>query len=193
MNKQKFFTKLSIALAVTSLISMGAVWQMRRVHADPLPTANPLPTAVEDQTSFGTIGLAVGQTMRVSVANTVSPNDSTYAPPCRVLINFRDMNGDLVRNRSGQVIFRLVQLDPGQSAYLDLGFGQIAPSPGTNIGTGRIQIRPVINSQLATPPEPETPPDPCVPVVEVFNDLTGRTAFGVFTAPAVRRTSLITN
>jgi hypothetical protein len=45
---------------------------MRRVQA------NPLPTAVESQTSFGIFGIALGQTMRVSVANTLTPTDVTF-------------------------------------------------------------------------------------------------------------------
>ena len=187
MNKRNVFTKLSIAIVLAALISTGAVWQMRRAQA------NPLPTAVEDQTSFGTIGFTLGQTMHVSVANTLPSNDSNTPPdPCRVLINFRDLSGELVHNRAGQVIFREVLLNPGQGTFLDVGFFTIAPQPGTNIGTGRIQIRPVVTS-LTSPPEPDSPPDPCVPVVEVFNDLTGRTAFVVSADPAVRRTSLLTN
>jgi hypothetical protein len=187
MNKRNIFTKLSIAIVLAALISTGAVWQMRRVQA------NPLPTAVEDQTSFGTIGIALGQTMRVSVANTLTPPDPNTPPdPCHVLITFRDLGGELVHNRAGQIIFRKVQLDPGQAAFLDVGFFTIAPQPGTNIGNGRIQIRPVITTQFTSPSDSEFPP-PCIPDVEVFNDLTGRTAFVVSADPAVRRTSLLTN
>jgi len=187
MNKRNLFTKLSIASIATAILSTGAVWQIRRVRA------NPLPTAVENQTSFGTIGFALGQTMRVSVANT-APNDPNLPPdPCRVLINFRDLNGDLVHNRAGQVVFREVLLNPGQSAFLDIGFLTVAPSPSTNAGNGRIQIRPVVTS-LTTPADPSIPPDPCVPVAEIFNDLTGRTDFGIFGAPVVRSsTSVSTN
>jgi hypothetical protein len=179
MNKRNIFTKLSIVIVLAALISTGAVWQIRRVHA------NPLPTAVESQTSFGTVGLSTGQTMRVSVANisliTVIP------PPCNVLINFRDMNGDLVRNRNGQVIFREVQLDPGQSAFLDLHFGQIPSPVGTNAINARFQLRPVITTRLlATPTDPEFPP-PCVPVVEVIDSITGRTQFVMAGPPVVQQ------
>jgi len=121
--------------------------------------------------------------MRVSVANTSQPGG--LAPPCRVLINFRDMNGDFVRNRSGDIVFRLVQLDAGQSAYLDLNFGQLPTAPGTNFTT-RFQLRPVINIQFTTPPEPEFAP-PCVPVVEVFDSITGRTQFAMAGLPAVQK------
>jgi len=186
MNKRRILSKACIAIALVALASTGAVWQMRRVQA------NPLPTAVESQTSFGIFGIALGQTMRVSVANTLTPTDVNIPPdPCRVLINFRDMNGDLIHNRAGQVVFRDVLLSPGQSAFLDVGFLTIAPSPSTNAGAGRIQIRPVVTSQLSAPSDPEIPPDPCVPVVEVFNDLTGRTDFGVFGPPAVRSTTSV--
>jgi len=185
MNKRILFTKLSIVIVLAGLVSTGAVWQMRQVQAKVLPTA------VESQTSFGTVGFTFGQTMRVSVANTL-PSDSELAPPCRVLINFRDLSGNLIHNRSGQVIFRDVLLNPGQASFLDVGFITIAPSPSTNVGNGRIQIRPVITI-ATTPPDPNSPPDPCVPVVEVFNELTGKTAFTVFGPPSVRSTSLLTN
>ena len=186
MNKRRILSKVCIAISLVALASTTAVWQMRRVQA------NPLPTAVESQTSFGIFGIALGQTMRVSVANTLTPTDVDIPPgPCRVLINFRDMNGDLIHNRAGQVVFRDVLLSPGQSTFLDVGFLTIAPSPSTNAGAGRIQIRPVVTSQLSAPSDPEIPPDPCVPVVEVFNDLTGRTDFGVFGPPAVRSTTSV--
>jgi hypothetical protein len=186
MNKRRILSKVCIAISLVALASTAAVWQMRRVQA------NPLPTAVESQTSFGIFGIALGQTMRVSVANTLTPTDVNIPPdPCRVLINFRDMSGDLVHNRAGQVVFRDVLLSPGQSTFLDVGFLTIAPSPSTNAGAGRIQIRPVVTSQLSAPSDPEIPPDPCVPVVEVFNDLTGRTDFGVFGPPAVRSTTSV--
>jgi len=147
MNKRRILSKVCIAISLVALASTTAVWQMRRVQA------NPLPTAVESQTSFGIFGIALGQTMRVSVANTLTPTDVNIPPdPCRVLINFRDMNGDLIHNRAGQVVFRDVLLSPGQSAFLDVGFLTIAPSPSTNAGAGRIQIRPVVTSQLSARP-----------------------------------------
>jgi len=184
MNKRRILSKVGIAIALMALASTGAVWQMRRVQA------NPLPTAVESQTSFGTIGVALGQTIRVSVANTLTSDPNLPPGPCRVLINFRDLNGDLVHNRAGQVVFRDVLLNPGQSAFFDVGFLTVAPSPNTNAGNDRIQIRPIITTAM-TPPDPNTPPDPCVPVVEVFNDLTGRTAFTIFGPPAVRSTTTV--
>ena len=180
-NKRYFTTKLLIAVALVALTATGALWEIRGVRAKP----NPMPTAVESQTSFGAIGIAAGQTMRVSVANTLV-NDPTIPPgPCRVLINFRDMNGDLVANRGGQVIFRTVQLDPGQTAYLDLNFAQLPPVASTATFLGRIQLRPVIT--VTEPPGPPTlPPGPCVPVVEVFDSITGRTQFAISSGPVIQ-------
>jgi len=170
-NKKGIIIRSFNAVGLVAVITAGASWRIREVRA------NSLPTAVESQTSFGTVGLSIGQTMRVSVAN-------TYAPPCRVLINFRDMDGDLIRNRNGQVIFRDVQLDPGQSAYLDLNFGQLPTALGTTFTT-RVQLRPVINTQLGSP-LPDGYPPPCVPVVEVFDSITGRTQFVIAGLPAVQ-------
>src|SRR5258706_13537376 len=97
--KTLVISAMAIGIARAAVTVIGSVWQARSVRA------NPLPTAVEDQTSFGTVGIAIGQTMRVSVANTLTPPDPNYAPPCRVLINFRDLSGNLIHNRSGEVIF----------------------------------------------------------------------------------------
>ena len=57
-NKRYFTTKLLIAVALVALTATGALWEIRGVRAKP----NPMPTAVESQTSFGAIGIAAGQT-----------------------------------------------------------------------------------------------------------------------------------
>ena len=180
-NTRNIITKLLIALALMALTAISALWEIRSVRAN----SNPMPTAVESQTSFGTVGIAAGQTMRVSVANTLV-NDPTVPPgPCSVVINFRDMNGDLVVNRNGQVIFRTVQLDPGQSAYLDLNFAQLTPAASIGAFLGRIQLRPV--TTVTFPPGPPIiPPGPCIPAVEVLDSITGRTQFVISSGPAIQ-------
>ena len=128
--------------------------------------------------------------MRVNVSNTSDPVDSTYAPPCRVLINFRDASGDLVRNRGGFIISRTADVDPGHSTFLDLNFDQVPSPVGTNALNGRIQVRPVITVQLALPPPVELAP-PCIPAFEVFNNLTGRTQFVVSSYPAIQHLTVV--
>jgi hypothetical protein len=136
-----------------------------------------------ERISFGSVGITSGQTLRVSVANTFAPNDPNLPPgPSRVVIAFRLMNGNLVRTRSGEAVRRVVDLERGDSALLDLDYDQLPPGPT------RFQIRPVIT--VLPPPVGDTvgtPPDGTASSVEVINNANGRTQFSVFTHPASLR------
>ena len=136
-----------------------------------------------ERLSFGSVGITSGQTIRVSVANTFQPNDPNLPPgPTRVVIAFRFLNGNLVRNRSGEAIRRVVDLERGDSAVLDLDYDQLPPGPS------RIQVRPVIT--VTPPPVGDTvgtPPDGTAQSIEVINNANGRTQFAVFTHPASLR------
>lgn len=136
------------------------------------------PPPVNDRYSFGMVGLTAGQTMRINVSNIIAANDSNWPPgPTRVVLNFRLMNGQLARNRSGEVIRRIVELERGDSTFLDVDYDELPPSPI------RVQLRAVVNVQ----PPPVTdriPYDSAVTSVEVINSSNGKT---LFMNPAVAR------
>jgi len=129
------------------------------------------------------VGITAGQTVRVSVANTIMPNDSGWPPgPTRVVMSFRGMNGQLIRNRGGEVIRRAVDLERGDSAFLDADYDTFPPGPT------RAQVRAVIVAWPPGPTDEETPPpigDSIAATVDVINNANGRSAFVMFTSPAV--------
>jgi hypothetical protein len=154
-----------------------------RSTIEPAHAQDQIPPPTNDRISFGMVGITAGQTLRVTVANTILPVDADLPPgPTRVVMTFRGMNGQLIRTRSGDVIRLAVELERGDSAFLDLDFDALPPGPV------RIQVRPVIVVQ--PPPIGETnaiPYDSAVPTIEVINNANGRTQFAVFTHPAVLR------
>jgi hypothetical protein len=166
---------MSIALVLTIAI----VRQPRTVKAqDQLPQ-------LSERLSFGVVAITSGQTLRLSVANTLMRSDAQYPlGPTRVAISFRYLNGYLVRDgRTGEVIRNVVDLERGTGAFLDVDYDRLPPSPV------RVQIRPVI---VVTPPdgtagESPIPFDSVVPTVEVINNANGRTQFALFTHPAAAR------
>src|SRR5437763_4474456 len=113
MNTRKIFTKLSIAIALVALAAAGAVWQIRSVHAVPPP---------DPDRTFGILGITPDQTMRLNVVNLSPPDPNRQSPPdpCRVLLSFRNAAGQPFTNNDGQPIRRVVELQTGESAFLDL-------------------------------------------------------------------------
>jgi hypothetical protein len=89
------------------------------------------------------------------------------------------MNGQLIRNRNGDVIRRAVELERGEAALLDVDYDQLPPSPI------RVQVRPVVTLQY--PSEDIAEHKPFVVSTEVINNANGRTQFGAFPDPAVIR------
>ncbi len=125
------------------------------------------------------VGLTRGQTLRVNVVNLGNPPepDSQFPPdPCRAVLSFRNAQGQPFRNGDGQIIRRTVDLQPGESAFLDLNGDQLG-GIGTT-GPGRVELRPFVRV-LTDPPEPDrqTPPDPCFATGEIFDNATLRTSF----------------
>jgi hypothetical protein len=179
--KSKTTFAVSAALGLTLILTVAAFRQSTQVKAQ-----DEIGGATDYRVSFGTIGITSGQTLRVSVANTIMPGDPDLPPgPTRVVMTFRYPNGNLVRdNKSGDVIRKVVDLERGETAFLDVDYDRLPPSPI------RLQIRPVI--RVTPPPITEagqnaTPPDGTMPTVEVINSANGRSQFAVFTNPAVLR------
>jgi xanthosine utilization system XapX-like protein len=163
----------SFALAVTlvALLVAGAIWQVRRVRAN----APPEP----DHTTFGMVGITRGQTIRLNVVNLVTLSDRQVPPdPCRVVLSFRNAEGQAIRNSEGQIIRRTVELQAGESAFLDLNGGMFGgPPTNANSAALRVQLRPFVRV-VAAPPDPERqfPPDPCRASAEVFDNATLQTS-----------------
>jgi hypothetical protein len=183
MKTRNVFTKLAMAIALLALASTVTIWEVRRVRAEPPPDP--------DRTT-GMVGITPGQTMRLNVVNLIPPPDpeTNGVPPgpCRVLLSFRNADGQPFTNNNGQPIQRVVELPGGQSAFLDLN-ADLFSAPSTNAdvapGPARLQLRPFVRV-LVAPPEPDKqlPPGPCRATMEVFDNTSGRTSiFAGFQPP----------
>jgi hypothetical protein len=174
MNTRNILTKVSLAIAIATLLATSAIWEVRRVHAVTPPEP--------DRTQFGMVGITRGQTLRLNVVNLNAPPDPDrqFPPdPCRVVLSFRNAQGQPFRNSDGQIIRRTVELQAGESAFIDLN-GDMFGGPSTNADTTlmRVQLRPFVRV-LQSPPDPERqfPPDPCRATGEVFDNTTLQTSF----------------
>jgi hypothetical protein len=184
MKTRNVFAKLSMVIALIALASTVTIWEVRRVRAEPPP---------DPDRTFGMVGITPGQTMRLNVVNLSPPPDpdTNDVPPgpCRVLLSFRNADGQPFRNNDAQPIQSVVELPGGQSAFLDLNADLFSPPPSTNAdvapGPLRLQLRPFVRV-LAAPPDPDKqyPPGPCRATMEVFDNTSGRTSiFAGFQPP----------
>ncbi|HEY2963042.1 MAG TPA: hypothetical protein VGJ37_11540, partial [Pyrinomonadaceae bacterium] len=154
MKTRNILTKVSLAIAIATLLATSTIWEVRRVRAAQPPEP--------DRTTFGMVGITRGQTMRLNIVNLVTISEGQLPPdPCRVVLSFRDAAGQPFRNSDGQVIRREVSLQSGESAFLDLN-GDIFGEPSTNADTAplRVQLRPFVRVlQSPSDPERQYPPD----------------------------------
>jgi hypothetical protein len=142
-------------MTIVALVAIGTVCAIVRVRAQ---SGTQFVAAVQ----FGILGITRGQTARINVTNTSSPDNPFYPPnPCHVTISFVDADGNVLLNNSGQPVRREVTLDPGRSASLQINGDNLVPRDQV-----RLTFRPVVN---AVPP-------PCIPTFEVINNTTGRTS-----------------
>jgi hypothetical protein len=178
MKTKRTLTIATVLVALAALMTLGVFRGTRNVHAQ-----DQQPPPINDRISFGIVGITEGQTVRVNVSNSIAPNDSGYPPgPTRVVIRFLNPAGRPVTNRSGDVIRQVVELQRGESTFLDINFSEFPPGPI------RAQLRAVITEQ--PPPVGEGNPFPPGPTtvqsVEVINNANGRTVFAL-SAPTVIR------
>lgn len=169
---------ITIAMAALVITAVFAVFRDTQI----VSAQNQTPPPVADRISFGMVGITAGQTMRVNVSNIIAADDSVWPPgPSRVAIMVINSRGRAVRNRNGEVIGRVVQLERGDSTFLDLDFGDHPPPVGD-----RLQLRAVVTVQVPPPTGDEPPPigDRIVSTVEVINNANGRTQFVAFSTPA---------
>jgi hypothetical protein len=168
MRVRNIITKITVTLSLAALLATSAIWEVRRVRAA---------TDINVRGFFGMVGITRGQTLRLNVVNLVTvPVGQAPPDPCRVVLSFRNAQGQPFTNSDGQPIRRTVELQEGESAFLDLNGDQVA-GIGTN-GPGRVQLRPFIRV-LQSPGDPDSqlPPGPCFPTAEVFDNTTLRTSF----------------
>jgi hypothetical protein len=179
MKTKRTLTIATLLVALAALMTLGILRGTRHVQAQDI--APPVP----DRISFGMVGITQGQTLRVNVSNVVATNDSGYPPgPSRVAIIVVNSHGDPFRHRDGSLVRRVVMLERGESAFLDLNADDIQWPPGPT----RLQLRAILHVQ--PPPEDGIPPpvgNRIVTSVEVFNNANGRTVFVMAAAPLVQK------
>lgn len=168
MNYKRLITSTAAASAVVAITAFA----LFRFDPQKVEAFNPQP----DPPGFGIVGITDGQILRVNVVNTALPPDPIAPPnPARVVITFRDANGVLMTNANGVVIRRVVQLQGGESTFLQLNADNF-----TRESNGRLQLRPDVRIQRPDPivtAEGALPPDPIIPTVEVINSTNGKTQF----------------
>lgn len=111
--------------------------------------------------TFGIVGIAAGQTARLTASNTASPGE--LAPPCRVAMALLDADGNVVAQKSET-------LEAGQSTLLDVSSNTLPPP--ADVAPGPAQLRGVVVVESAKPGEI---PPPCRASLEVFDEVTGAT------------------
>jgi len=172
----KLSRTIAAAAALALLTGATAFHQPLSVHAQDQELVS-----VIDRISFGMVGFTSGQAIRLSVVNGLPPGPTLPPGPIRVVMAFRDMNGQLLRNlKSGEVVRRVVNLARGEAAFLDLDYDELPPGPS------RLQVRGVVTAELPPGPIRALPPSPIVPSLEVIDSDTGRTQF-VISNPGVIR------
>ncbi|HJQ23112.1 MAG TPA: hypothetical protein VKA60_04295 [Blastocatellia bacterium] len=168
-------------MAIAALLAVATVGVRVRARAQ----TEVAPTVASPVAHFGLTGITRGQTARINVANVATPPDPNSPPdPCRVVMFFVDINGDVLRNGDGQPIRREVMLAAGHAAFLQINGSEFVARDET-----RLNFRPVVRV-FVSPPDPDrTFPPPCVPTLEVIENGTGKTSllFGGYPPPCSER------
>jgi hypothetical protein len=173
MRTKRTLTMAAIMITLVSIAAFAIIKSTQPVEAQDTQPAR------SERHSFGMVGITSGQTMRINVANILAAGDSIFPPgPTRVAIIVINSRGQVARNHRGEPIRRVVQLERGDSTFLDVDFEDLPPGPV------RQQFRAVVNALPPGPSSEQLPPSPIMPTVEVFNSSTGRT---LFMHPAVIR------
>ncbi len=155
--------------AVAALLGIGALSVIGVLGISRVRAQNVVPPLVATG-QFGLMGAIRGETVRLSITNInlASPPDPDIPPgPCRATLAFVDVNGDTLVRPDGTPVSRDVVLEAGHSAFL-----QVRPGAFLGRDETRLDLRPII---FVTPPDPNAPPGPCVPSLEIIDNATGRT------------------
>ena len=124
------------------------------------------------QIFFGIVGLGRLQTGLLNVVAIGGGNpDPSDLPICPVGVGFVDDMGEVFRDASGRPIVARFDLDPGAARALDLR--------AADAFRGSTALRKAFRAVARVMTPTDTPPNPCRPPVvtlEVFDNLTGRSA-----------------
>src|SRR4051812_41549205 len=158
--------RIGIVVALATMLTAGAIWEVRRARA-----FNPQP---DPPGRYTMVGIVRGQSIRINASN-INPADPNLPPdPCRVRLAFMDANGTVLTNpRTGEAVGRTVTLQRGESTILHLDADEFFIGDTT---ATRLELRPVFGS-VSLISSGQTPPDPCVPSVEVIDNATSKPAF----------------
>ena len=180
MKTKRTLTIATVLVALAALLTLGVFRGTRKVQAQ-----DQQPPPVGDRVSFGMVGITQGQTIRLSVVNTLPPPVGDSQPQTqRVVLTFLDADGHRLRSRDGSIIRRAVELHPEHATFLDLNADDLQYPPGPT----RLQLRAVVT--VVPPPIGELPPpvnDRTAVSVEVINNATGRTVFALSAPPSIRQ------
>ena len=158
--------RVGIMAALATMLATGAIWEVRRARA-----FNPQP---DPPGRYTMVGIVRGQSIRINASNIAPTNPNLPPDPCRAHLAFVDGDGNVLTNpRTGEAVGRTVTLQNGQSIFLHLNADEFSNGDTT---AARLQLRPVFRS-VTLNPDPLSPPDPCVPSVEVIDNATSRTSF----------------
>jgi len=157
-------------LPTLAVFAMIALTPMPAGAQDTTPPPNP-----ERPALFAILGITRGQTVRLHVANvglTPPPSDQNPVPAvpprCRALLAFVDGDGNVIRNAAGDPVRRVAILQQGQSASLQINGDAFVPRDQLRLSVRPVAVVASIDSAI---------PPPCTPVVEVTDNLFGRTSF----------------
>ena len=166
MSRLNIWKRVTIAIALVTMLAAGALWEVRRARA-----FNPQP---DPPGRYTMVGIVRGQSIRINASN-INPADPNTPPdPCRVRLAFMDADGTVLTNpRTGEAAGRTVTLQRGQSTFLNLDADEFFIG---DTGATRLELRPVFRS-VSLVSNGQTPPDPCVPSVEVIDNGTSKTSF----------------
>lgn len=149
-------------------VALVATIVLLTAGAERVRAFNPQP----DPPGFGMVGLAAGQTARLSVVRVDNPDaiDNEDIRPVTLKLTFLDRDGHVILTRDGVRVESTVVLRPGRSAFLDLD------SRGMVIEGGRASIRAFVQP-ARRPPGPRDSDPEWLPTLELYDNETGRASF----------------
>src|SRR5262249_49545785 len=136
----------------TGASSPGQLWA-----AGPRGPQSPL---ARQTTTFGTLGIVAGQTVRLSAVR--QPEDEPGVTVCRVDLTIFDIHG----TRQATVT---EDLDPGKGAFVDLARAEVVPPPSE----GRVQMYAV--GEVTSNVKEGKPACQVALAMEIFDQADGRT------------------
>jgi hypothetical protein len=172
MKTKRTLTITTLLVALAALMTLGVFRGTRKALAQEQP-----PTPAVNRLSFGMIGIAQGQTARLNVTNP----DETRG----MIVNWKlvDSDGEVLHRRDGQPIERTMTLAAGHSAFLQVNADNLLGRDEL-----RLNFRAVVTFHQADPTDNNPfPPDPCMPSVEIINNVSGKTTFTLSALPVVQR------